>query len=64
VLTVAGYTVHADDSGLIVDDRSAVESPDDVAVALVRAGIPPMRLTVDGEDLESYFLRAVGVHDA
>ena len=64
VLTVAGYTVRADDSGLIVDDRSAVESPDDVAVALVRAGIPPMRLTVDGEDLESYFLRAVGVNHA
>jgi ABC-2 type transport system ATP-binding protein len=63
-LTVAGYTVHADDRGLVVDDRRAVDTPDDVAVALVRAGIPPMRLVADGEDLESYFLRVVEVHDA
>jgi ABC-2 type transport system ATP-binding protein len=64
VLTVAGYTVHTDDNGLVLDDRHAVESPDDVAVALVRAGIPPTRLAADGEDLESYFLRAVGVNHA
>ena len=64
VLTVAGYTVRADANGLVVDDPHAVEAPDDVAVALVRAGIPPVRLVADGEDLESYFLRVVGVHDA
>ena len=64
VLSGAGYTVHADGNGLVVDDRHAVEAPDDVAVTLVRAGIPPTRLTADGEDLESYFLRVVGVHDA
>lgn len=64
VLTGAGYTVHTDDSGLVLDDRRAVEAPEDVAEALVRAGIPPTRLVADGEDLEDYFLRAVGVHDA
>jgi ABC-2 type transport system ATP-binding protein len=64
VLSGAGYTVLTDDGGLIVDDHRAVEAPDDVAIALVRAGIPPTRLVADGEDLESYFLRAVGVHDA
>jgi ABC-2 type transport system ATP-binding protein len=64
VLTGAGYTVHADDSGLVVNDRRAIESPDEVAVVLVRAGIPPTRLTAEGEDLESYFLRVVGVHHA
>jgi ABC-2 type transport system ATP-binding protein len=61
---MAGYTVHTDDGGLVVDDHRAVEAPDDVAVALMKAGLPPTRLTADGEDLESYFLRAVGVHDA
>jgi hypothetical protein len=60
----AGYTVRTDDSGLVVDDRRAVEAPDDVAVELVRAGIPPVRLVADGEDLEAFFLRVVGVHDA
>jgi ABC-2 type transport system ATP-binding protein len=64
VLTEAGYTVRTDDSGLVVDDRRAVEAPDGVAVELVRAGIPPVRLVADGEDLEGFFLRVVGVHDA
>jgi ABC-2 type transport system ATP-binding protein len=64
VLATAGYTVRADGSGLVVDDQMAVDAPDDVAVALMRAGIPPTRLVAHSEDLESYFLRVVGVLDA
>jgi ABC-2 type transport system ATP-binding protein len=31
-----------------------------VATILVEAGCPPTRLAVEGEDLETYFLRLVG----
>jgi ABC-2 type transport system ATP-binding protein len=63
-LVAAGYTISSDGSGLVAYDRRAVDAPDDVAVALVEAGVPPVRLVVEREDLESYFLRAVGVENA
>jgi ABC-2 type transport system ATP-binding protein len=64
VLTAAGYAVTRDQDGLGCHDERAVERPDDVAVALVAAGCPPTRLTVEREDLEAYFLRTVEVADA
>lgn len=38
----------------------AADNPAAVATALVRGGVPPTRLAVVEEDLESYFLRVVG----
>jgi ABC-2 type transport system ATP-binding protein len=38
-----------------------VEHPEQIAMQLVQAGLPPVSLTVVEEDLESYFLRMVGV---
>jgi ABC-2 type transport system ATP-binding protein len=63
-LTAAGHAVSADGGGLICRDERAVDTPDDVAVALVAAGCPPVRLVVEREDLETYFLRTVGESDA
>lgn len=44
-----------------IDDTRAVEHPEQIAMQLVQAGLPPVSLTVVEEDLESYFLRMVGV---
>ncbi len=56
-----GYAPVADgEGGLALAEARAVEYPDEVASLLVRAGCPPTRLVVDGEDLETYFLRLVG----
>jgi len=63
-LTAAGYVVVAGADGLSCQDERAVDAPDQVAVALVTAGCPPMRLAVEREDLETYFLRTVGGEDA
>jgi ABC-2 type transport system ATP-binding protein len=63
-LAAIGYASSADGDGLVCFDEHAVECPDDVAIALVAAGCPPLRLLVEHEDLEAYFLRTVGVHDA
>ncbi|MGH2689131.1 MAG: ABC transporter ATP-binding protein [Actinomycetota bacterium] len=61
VLSGAGFAVAAGPGGLLlVDDRRALERPDDVASLLVAAGAPPTLLRVEEEDLESRFLRAVG----
>ena len=38
----------------------AIEHPDEVASLMVRAGVPPIKLVVDEEQLEAYFLRLVG----
>lgn len=63
-LAVAGYTVAVEAGALVCRDARAVDQPDDVAVALVEAGCPPVGLMVEHEDLEAYFLRTVGVRDA
>jgi len=44
---------------LALDDIRALEQPELVATALVRAGEPPTRIAVVEEDLETYFLRLV-----
>ena len=44
-----------------VRDARAIERPDDVAARLVHAGLAPMMLNVEQEDLEHYFLRLVGL---
>jgi ABC-2 type transport system ATP-binding protein len=50
--------------GLVLLDKRAVDAPDDVATLLVAAGVPPIRLVVEREDLETYFLRTVGAFPA
>jgi ABC-2 type transport system ATP-binding protein len=63
-LAALGYRITHAAGGLLCRDDRAVEQPDDVATALVAAGSPPMRLIVEHEDLETYFLRTVEAGDA
>ncbi len=60
VLRDAGLRPERADDGLTLTERSAVDRPDDIAVLLANAGHPPIRLLVQREDLETFFLRVVG----
>jgi ABC-2 type transport system ATP-binding protein len=61
VLTGAGFTaaLHDGDGAFELADQRAVERPDEVASLLVRAGVPPVTLRVERDDLETHFLRLI-----
>jgi ABC-2 type transport system ATP-binding protein len=46
---------------LTIVDKPSIEHPDRIATLLVEAGCPPVRLVVERADLESYFLKLVGM---
>lgn len=61
ILLDAGFSPAVNDEGLIeLYEAAAIEHPDDIAVRLVNAGCPPVKLDVVQEDLERYFLRLIG----
>lgn len=49
------------DGAIELKDESSVEHPDDVNMLLVSAGVPPIYLVVEEEELEHYFLRLIGM---
>ncbi|MDD5622992.1 MAG: ABC transporter ATP-binding protein [Actinomycetota bacterium] len=57
-----GYSVSVSREGLLeVEGADAIRHPENIANILVYAGLPPKLLKVEEENLESYFLRAIGV---
>jgi ABC-2 type transport system ATP-binding protein len=56
----AGYKLALNDETILIEDAHAIECPDDLAKIMVNAGIPPMRLAVEQQDLEEYFLQLTG----
>ncbi len=57
-----GYSVDESKEGLLeVKGDEAIKHPENIANILVYAGLPPKLLKVEEENLESYFLRAIGV---
>lgn len=62
VLTQAGFSVEqSPDHTLILREQTALDAPDEIAARLVQADCAPLRLAVEREALEPYFLRLVGV---
>jgi len=58
-----GYSVNlTKDGNLEVTDERAINHPEKIASILVQAELPPTLLKVEEEDLESYFLRMIGVN--
>ena len=56
----AGFTVSRCGDGVLrLAEERAVSHPEEIAPLLVTVGVPPTRLAVDEEDLETYFLRLV-----
>lgn len=61
VLTKAGFSAQiSPDGNLAVNDPIAIERPDEIAVRLVNANVPPLMLKIEQEEFEHYFLRLVG----
>jgi len=61
VLAAAGFATarHDGDGAFELADQRAVERPDEIASLLVRAGVPPVTLRVERDDLETHFLRLI-----
>lgn len=60
-LAAGGFSSRETVNGiLLIDGAEAVERPEAIARLLVCAGVPPTRLGVEQEDLETYFLRMTG----
>jgi len=63
LLTTEGYTVHRSEPGALeVTSERAIRHPEQIARLLVNADLPPTLLKVEEENLESYFLRSVGLN--
>jgi ABC-2 type transport system ATP-binding protein len=61
VLRAHGYDpAPAAPAGLLLTDQRALARPERVATVLVHGGVPPTDLHLEEEDLETFFLRAVG----
>ena len=61
-LTEAGYRVERTAEGaMALTGGSAIARPESVARLLVQANLPPTLLKVQEEDLETYFLRTIGM---
>ncbi len=57
-----GYLVNTPEEGILeIYDEQAIDHPEELATILVNAGFPPTMLKVEEEDLESYFLRTIGM---
>jgi len=62
LLTQKGYTTEKITDNIIkITDESAILNPNTIATLMVNAGCPPNLLKVEEEDLESYFLRTIGM---
>jgi ABC-2 type transport system ATP-binding protein len=59
ILRDGGYQAALEGASLICADEKAVIHPEKIAELLVNGGCPPKLLSIDAEDLESYFLRIV-----
>ena len=61
VLMNNGDAVSTDGGAVMsLEERKAIETPENIASLLVNAGCPPVMLKIEEEDLESYFLRVIG----
>ena len=62
ILSEKGYDVKINaEIHLEIINAEAINKPDTIATLLVNAGCPPTLLKVEEEDLESYFLRTIGM---
>jgi len=63
ILTKNEYqNVITEQTHLKISDPQAILNPEKVNILLVEAGFPPTMLKVEEEDLESYFLRVIGMN--
>jgi ABC-2 type transport system ATP-binding protein len=56
-LADAGFRCKTVDGSIHLTEPRAIDKPEEIAVLLVAAGVPPVRLAVEQEDLEQHFLK-------
>jgi ABC-2 type transport system ATP-binding protein len=56
-LSSAGYKLSRKEEMIVLEDEYAIDHPDDIARILVNAGLPPLRLAVEQQNLEEHFLQ-------
>ena len=62
ILSEKGYDVIKNaDAHLETMNAEAINNPDTIATLMVNSGCPPTLLKVEEEDLESFFLRTIGM---
>jgi ABC-2 type transport system ATP-binding protein len=62
ILSEKGYVIEKNTENHIeITTTEAIDKPDVIASLLVNSGCPPTQLNVVEEDLESYFLRTIGM---
>jgi ABC-2 type transport system ATP-binding protein len=62
VLSEKGYVPGFRNGNILeINDEKAISEPDVISSLLVNSGCPPTMLMVEEEDLETYFLRAIGL---
>ena len=62
-LVKEGILVNTSEEGILeITSEKAINHPEYIASILVNSGLPPTLLKVEEEDLESYFLRIIGVN--
>jgi ABC-2 type transport system ATP-binding protein len=63
-LAKAGIAARSDGQDeLVITDKNMMRHPDEAATLLVQAGSPPSKLVIEQGDLESYFLKLVGLKE-
>ena len=55
-----GYRFSLEDGSIFLEDNQAIDHPDDIASMMVSAGVPPIRLAVEQQNLEDHFLQLTG----
>jgi len=62
ILSDKGYVIERNaETQMEIINSEAINKPDTIAKLMVNAGCPPTLLKVEEEDLESYFLRTIGI---
>lgn len=56
----AGYQFALENGTILLEDAHAIECPDEIARIMVNAGVPPLRLAVEQQNLEDHFLQLTG----
>jgi ABC-2 type transport system ATP-binding protein len=56
----SGYRFTLEDGSIFIEDDQAIDHPDDIASMMVQAGVAPMKLVVEQQNLEDHFLQLTG----
>ena len=56
-LQSAGFRFGLEGGSIFIEDGRAIDHPDDIATMMVHAGVPPLKLAVEQQNLEDHFLQ-------